>query len=371
MADDRESFSVPFEKLNGQNWAEWSRKLKAWLVAKGLWEATQGPSPTTCSRSSSSGHSGCSRVAEENQKALGAIVLSLEGSQLPLVEGLETAQEAYQALERVHHRTTAGAKIHTTRRLFEMKLRPGGNIRQHVTEMLSVFNELRLLQVNFSEELKVYILLSSLDKSYDNLCLSMESMSPQDLTLSYVTGRLSDEQERRVREGRSGAGSSTGCRGGGKPDESCVQAFSTRRCYVCGSNSHLKRACPQKSREAGQDVSKVNQLSSHGNQSRRGGQRGNAKEGRDSEKGDCYHLAASLATLNNNASRDTTMKWVLDSGASHHLITPSAGELQNCRAVLTGMTCKFADGKNEMYLKWQMSIILFCRLSWSASLYQG
>ncbi|CAI7935423.1 Hypothetical predicted protein, partial [Podarcis lilfordi] len=113
---------------------------------------------------------------------------------------LETAQEAYQALERVHHRTTAGAKIHTTRRLFEMKLRPGGNIRQHVTEMLSVFNELRLLQVNFSEELKVYILLSSLDKSYDNLCLSMESMSPQDLTLSYVTGRLSDEQERRVRE---------------------------------------------------------------------------------------------------------------------------------------------------------------------------
>ncbi|CAI5778308.1 Hypothetical predicted protein [Podarcis lilfordi] len=148
--------------------------------------------------------------------APGAIVLSLEGSQLPLVEGLETAQEAYQALERVHHRTTAGAKIHTTRRLFEMKLRPGGNIRQHVTEMLSVFNELRLLQVNFSEELKVYILLSSLDKSYDNLCLSMESMSPQDLTLSYVTGRLSDEQERRVREGRSGAGSSTGCRGGGQ-----------------------------------------------------------------------------------------------------------------------------------------------------------
>ncbi|CAI5799272.1 Hypothetical predicted protein [Podarcis lilfordi] len=217
MADDRESFSVPFEKLNGQNWAEWSRKLKAWLVAKGLWEATQGPPlPPPAAGAAAADIAAAHASQRKNQKALGAIVLSLEGSQLPLVEGLETAQEAYQALERVHHRTTAGAKIHTTRRLFEMKLRPGGNIRQHVTEMLSVFNELRLLQVNFSEELKVYILLSSLDKSYDNLCLSMESMSPQDLTLSYVTGRLSDEQERRVREGRSGAGSSTGCRGGGQ-----------------------------------------------------------------------------------------------------------------------------------------------------------
>ncbi|CAI5784466.1 Hypothetical predicted protein [Podarcis lilfordi] len=187
MADGQESFSVPFEKLNGSNWEEWSRKLKAWLVAKGLWEATQGPPQQAAAGAAAAVVAAAQASQRKDQKALGAIVLSLEGSQLPLVEGLETAQEAYQALERVHHRTTAGAKIHTTRSLFELKLRPGDSIRQHVTKMLSVFNKLRLLQVNFTEELKVYILLSSLDKSYDNLSLTLESMNPADLTLQYVT----------------------------------------------------------------------------------------------------------------------------------------------------------------------------------------
>ncbi|CAI5768991.1 Hypothetical predicted protein [Podarcis lilfordi] len=206
MADGQESFSVPFEKLNGSNWEEWSRKLKAWLVAKGLWEATQGPPQQAAAGAAAAVAAAAQASQRKDPKALGAIVLSLEGSQLPLVEGLETAQEAYQALERVHHRTTAGAKIHTTRSLFELKLRPGDSIRQHVTKMLSVFNKLRLLQVNFTEELKVYILLSSLDKSYDNLCLTLESMNPADLTLQYVTGRLCDEEERRLREGRAGSG---------------------------------------------------------------------------------------------------------------------------------------------------------------------
>ncbi|CAI5767487.1 Hypothetical predicted protein [Podarcis lilfordi] len=144
MADGQESYSVPFEKLNGSNWEEWSRKLKAWLVAKGLWEATQGPPQQAPAGAAAAVVAAAHASQRKDQKALGAIVLSLEGSQLPLVEGLETAQEVYQALERVHHRTTAGAKIHTTGSLFELKLRPGDSIRQHVTKMLSVFNKLRL-----------------------------------------------------------------------------------------------------------------------------------------------------------------------------------------------------------------------------------
>ncbi|CAI5799407.1 Hypothetical predicted protein [Podarcis lilfordi] len=225
MADGQESFSVPFEKLNGSNWEEWSRKLKAWLVAKGLWEATQGPPQQAAAGAAAAVVAAAQASQRKDQKALGTIVLSLEGSQLPLVEGLETAQEAYQALERVHHRTTAGAKIHTTRSLFELKLRPGDSIRQHVTKMLSVFNKLRLLQVNFTEELEVYILLSSLDKSYDNLCLTLESMNPADLTLQYVTGRLCDEEERCLREGRAGAGCPAGNRGGGASQKAQFRLF--------------------------------------------------------------------------------------------------------------------------------------------------
>lgn len=68
--------------------------------------------------------------------------------------------------------------------------------------------------MNFPEDLNVHILLSLLDKSYDNLCLTLEAMPPANLTLQFVSGRLCDEEEHRQREGHAGPGSPASKSGG-------------------------------------------------------------------------------------------------------------------------------------------------------------
>lgn len=76
---------------------------------------------------------------------MGLLVLSLDSSQLPHVDGLGTSQAIWQALERVYLRTTAGAKIHVTMSLFEMCLCPGRPVRDHITPMLAFPEQLKVL----------------------------------------------------------------------------------------------------------------------------------------------------------------------------------------------------------------------------------
>ncbi|CAI5763628.1 Hypothetical predicted protein [Podarcis lilfordi] len=161
MADGQESYSVPFEKLNGSNWEEWSRKLKAWLVAKGLWEATQGPPQQASAGAAAAVVAAAQASQRKDQEALGAIVLSLEGSQLPLVEGLDSAQVVWQELERVCRDTTAEAKSHVPRCSTASRRAAG--------------------KVGGAEKTKGKF-------------------------AKFSTGCLCDEEERRLREGRDGQG---------------------------------------------------------------------------------------------------------------------------------------------------------------------
>lgn len=142
-------------------------------------------------------------------------------------------------------------------------------------------------------------------------------------------------QQSRFPESRSGSQA----RGGGAGKE-CFSGRRRRRpagrspgqCFSTG----VRRCCPWRAETAGQEGPKVNQLSSHGNQSRRGGQRGNARERRGSDAGEgCFLITASMATVKNNSSQDTVTRWVLDTAVGQHLLSEPAGEMRNCRAVST------------------------------------
>lgn len=151
----QESYAVTFERLDGQKWEEWSRRAKAWLTATGLWACTQAPLVPAAAGAAAPAIVAAAAELRKDQRAMGLLVLSIDTSQLPHVEGLENAQVIWQALEWVHHRTTVEAKIHVTRSLFELKPRPGDSICRRITKMLAVFNKLHQLNVVFPEELKV------------------------------------------------------------------------------------------------------------------------------------------------------------------------------------------------------------------------
>ena len=53
----------------------------------------------------------------------------------------------------------------------------------HLQRLRDLFTELLEIGVEFTDEQKVYIILSSLDVSWDFLVLTMETMPPADLTV--------------------------------------------------------------------------------------------------------------------------------------------------------------------------------------------
>ncbi|CAI5791150.1 Retrovirus-related Pol polyprotein from transposon TNT 1-94 [Podarcis lilfordi] len=221
-----------------------------WLGGKQFWECTQADLVPAGAGANAVEIERAVCASRRDQKAMSHVVMAMESSQLPHIDGLRTCHQIWSALARIHQRTAAGAKIYVIRTLFEKRLSPGESVCDHIVQMLTVFSKLRQLNVPFPDELKAYALLSSLDRCYENLDLTMEMMPLNDLTLEYISGRLIDEEskcQRAVKE-------STGCnprRSGGaaRSSEDCVKAFASKRCFRCGSSGHLVHNCPLEAQE--------------------------------------------------------------------------------------------------------------------------
>ncbi|CAI5768508.1 Retrovirus-related Pol polyprotein from transposon TNT 1-94 [Podarcis lilfordi] len=371
-----ESFNIPFERLNGANWEDWSKRMYYWLEGKQLWECTQADPVVAGPNAAAADVERATAAAKKDKKAMSHVVMAIEASQLPHIDGLRTCHQIWSALTRIHQRTTAGAKIHVIRSLFEKRLSPGEPIRDHIAQMLTIFSKLRQLNVPFPDELKAYTLLSSLDRSYENLVLTMETMPPQDLTIEYISGRLIDEESKRQRAVKEGAGCTPRKSGGGaaRSGEDCVRAFVSKRCYRCGSNTHLVRNCPLEAQDGGKDSGRrgmsTKQVPKAGSHQRRGKAAGQNKDKAS------YHLTAALVCLGSSESpsrgeavamatrKDTdsggatnamaslensqrdTFSFVVDSGASHCLVN-SRELLRNCKTVKTARSVILADGSKR------------------------
>ena len=109
--------------------------------------------------------------------------------------------------------------------------------------------ELEQRGMDFTENYKVYLILSSLPEDYDVLVTSLESLSERDLTLEYLTGRMLEEEERRyersqvrmrddIPQQRRAASRSN--------REQTGKALAVRSCFKCVSEKHLQRNCREK-----------------------------------------------------------------------------------------------------------------------------
>lgn len=336
MAESQESFTVPFTRLNGKNWQDWKARVRVWLQAKELWSCTEAPPLQAAADASAEDKAAAAASQKRDRKAQGLLVLAVGPEQMPYVSELKNTHEVWTVLQRLNSRNTAGAKIHATRCLFDLRLQPGACVKEHIAKMVSAFNQLRQLGIPFSMEQQSYILLSSLDKSYETLALTLEAMPSTELTLEYISSRLADEQDKRQRErGLSSKGSYAVPKSGDAEFENTVNAFAARHCFRCGSSSHLIRNC---TREPGQDSTKAvtpsYQTRSSRGRRRRGGGRGYSHS--------TQHMASAMALMQGRG-QGSKLRWLIDSGASHHLVAPSSVRLQNCRHLQTLKVVTMAD----------------------------
>lgn len=137
---------------------------------------------------------------------------------------------------------------------------------------------------------------------------------------------------------------------GGTSRQSCkeasqVSAMASKSCFRCGSRFHLIAKCPEKQQEFQQ--SKVSFRSYRGRRSE-SYKNQRSRGGAGADKG----LSAMAAQQSPKRSQQT-LKWIIDSGASHSLVpATSSGSLKNCKTLPVAKTVTIADNsKREMSLK--------------------
>ena len=66
-------------------------------------------------------------------------------------------------------------KVYLMRRLFNLQMSEGGSVIDHINEFSMIVSQLSSVEINFEDEIKALILMSSLSESWDTVVAAISS----------------------------------------------------------------------------------------------------------------------------------------------------------------------------------------------------
>lgn len=177
-----------------------------------------------------------------NQKALATIVLFLEDSQMHLVKGATTAQDAWTKLKAYHEKATMTSRVSLLKRICNLNLVEGNaegpDMERHLFELDELFDRLQCAGQELESSLKIAMVLRSLPDSFDILVTALESRKEEDLTMEIVKQKLLDEWQRRTERTVSASSNF---------DDRALRSVAKRHeekvCFYCRKPGHFRRNC--------------------------------------------------------------------------------------------------------------------------------
>ena len=103
------------------------------------------------------------------------------------------------ALSSMYEKPSASNKVHLMRRLFNLRMTEGASVAQHLNELNTITTQLSSVEIEFDDEVRALILLSSLPDSW-NATVTAVSSSSGNSKLKFDDVRdlvLSEEIQRR------------------------------------------------------------------------------------------------------------------------------------------------------------------------------
>ena len=77
----------------------------------------------------------------------------------------KTTTGLMRALSNMYEKPSASKKVHLMHRLFNLKMAEGASIADHINEFNVITTQLSFIDIDFDDEIKFLILLSSLPES--------------------------------------------------------------------------------------------------------------------------------------------------------------------------------------------------------------
>jgi hypothetical protein len=228
-----------FEKLNDSNWGQWRMLMKALLVKKNLWGVVDG---TEVAPNASPNTKIARAFRRKQAEAVAEIILHVDVTQLSFIQD-ENPETVWDALADVHQARGMSTRLALRRRFLRLQ-KPDGPMQNFIAEARRLALQLQEIGVTVDDEDIILVLTGGLPPIFDSFVITLDSLSPDNLTLNNVITRLLNEEARQ---------SSTILN-----DAAMIAHSAPRRtrdisqitCYKCGKKGHYQSTCQEPPKES-------------------------------------------------------------------------------------------------------------------------
>ena len=243
-----ESSKIGIEKFDGSDFGFWKMQIEDYLYQKDLHEPLLGVKPDTMTTE---------QWKLKDRQALGMIRLTLSRNVAFNIIKEKTTSDLMKALSNMYEKPSAMNKVYLMRRLFNLQMSEGGRVADHINEFNMIISQLGSVEINFEDEIKALILMSSLPESWDTVVAAISSSRGSDkLKFDEIRDVVLSESIRKRETGdSSGNALSVDRRGRSKSKSSNKHGRSKSKnrgkspnkpnvtCWSCGGKGHFRTDC--------------------------------------------------------------------------------------------------------------------------------
>lgn len=189
MGDSKRDSSHGILQFRGDNFENWSFRVKLYLDSLSLLEAISDVPPAE----PASGES----YTLKDKKAKAALVSLIADEYLECVRDKNTAKEMWSALQETFAKKSITSQTLLRKQLALLKMKADEDLRKHLLLFDDIIRKLKTSGAQLSENDVVAQLFVTLPDSFDPVVAALENMKETDLTIEIVKQRLLAEDAKR------------------------------------------------------------------------------------------------------------------------------------------------------------------------------
>ncbi|CAH0723982.1 unnamed protein product, partial [Brenthis ino] len=297
-----------------RNWSVWRFQMTVILRDQGLYKIVSSPNvkhggaaETTKTGQASAEPEQAS--VEKDIKAMSAIVTRLAEPVLHHVITCQTAHEVWSRLHSIYEKNGETSLMLQQQRFFALKFEDDMSVADFISKVQEQQQTLKRLGEAVTDRMAMSKIIMSLPLKYAHFVSAWESCAEEKQTMDNLTARLLVEEERLNNKCSSKAEESVALFSKGQKGTN----KGNFKCFLCHKPGHLKKDCKLKN-----VCFKCNKPGHFKDKCK--ASKNDKKDKENSDKGNKKTESAFVSTVLVSASdRSIDEKWLVDSGASHHM----------------------------------------------------